>query len=467
MEILHRLPPWQTIAAVVVIAYASIAVHRLFFHPLSRFPGPKLAALTRWYEAYYDVVQNGQYTFKIAKMHEKYGPIIRISPYELHVNDPSFFNQLYCQEGRYNKYDWIYEAFGVTEATIITINHDIHHKRRQPLNPFFSKAKVVGRQDMIHRNVKKLCNRLSDLADSKTRFNLGAAITAYTREVASEYIFHRSYGSLDQDDFYGAMTTMGRSSGVMWRVSKHIRWYGPAIMSIPTRFTGKAIDDGAKSYIRHMSQMRQDAIDLLAAAAAKKGPRTIVHGIYDSGLPPSDKTPSRITKEVSTLTVAGFETSASVLRLIFYHVFSNAEILQKLRTELSSLAADSYEELELRDLERLPYLTGVLMEGLRLSPGLASRLSRVAPDTDLVYDKWNIPAGTPIGMTVLLMHLDEKVFPDPLRFQPDRWTDLDQRRRLEKSFAPFLRGPRQCLGLKYVEPLTRPYDSPLTKRCLV
>lgn len=51
----------------------TLAVYRLYLHPLSRFPGPKLAAITRLYEAYYDVVQNGQYTFEIAKLHEKYG----------------------------------------------------------------------------------------------------------------------------------------------------------------------------------------------------------------------------------------------------------------------------------------------------------------------------------------------------------------------------------------------------------
>ena len=57
----------------LIIYTISLAFYRLFFHPLARFPGPKLAALTRYYEAYYDVVQNGQYTFKIAELHRKYG----------------------------------------------------------------------------------------------------------------------------------------------------------------------------------------------------------------------------------------------------------------------------------------------------------------------------------------------------------------------------------------------------------
>lgn len=50
-----------------------LAVYRLYFSPLAKVPGPKLAALTLWYEFYYDVIKRGRYTWKIAEMHERYG----------------------------------------------------------------------------------------------------------------------------------------------------------------------------------------------------------------------------------------------------------------------------------------------------------------------------------------------------------------------------------------------------------
>lgn len=49
------------------------AIYRLGFSPIAKFPGPKLAALTLWYEFYYDVIKKGKYTWEIGKMHEKYG----------------------------------------------------------------------------------------------------------------------------------------------------------------------------------------------------------------------------------------------------------------------------------------------------------------------------------------------------------------------------------------------------------
>lgn len=51
----------------------ALAIYRLFFHPLSKFPGPKYAAISRWHEYYYEVIQKGQFTFVIQEYHKKYG----------------------------------------------------------------------------------------------------------------------------------------------------------------------------------------------------------------------------------------------------------------------------------------------------------------------------------------------------------------------------------------------------------
>lgn len=90
------------------------------------------------------------------------------------------------------------------------------------------------------------------------------------------------------------------------------------------------------------------------------------------------------------------------------------------------------------------------MEGLRFSPGNATRMARIAPDRVLVYGGWHIPAVIPVGMTSILMHMDERVYPEPERFEPERWMDGEVRRKAEKTFAPFSRGSRNCGGMQYV-----------------
>ena len=70
-------PQSLTIALFFLCLYiVSIVFYRLYFSPLAKFPGPKLAALTYWVEFYHDVLKRGQYTFEIVKMHEKYGKAV-------------------------------------------------------------------------------------------------------------------------------------------------------------------------------------------------------------------------------------------------------------------------------------------------------------------------------------------------------------------------------------------------------
>lgn len=398
------------------------------------------------------------------------GPIIRISPYELHVIDPAFFEKLYRQDGRWDKYAWSFNAFSASGAMICTADHDVHKARRQPLNSYLSKAKVASQQDLICRNIEKLCVRITGYTDPKTTINLGAATSAFTRDVATEYVLHRNNNSLDLEDFDAGMVIVLQGSGHIWRITKHISWFGPTMRSIPVDWVMKVADEGTKAFFNYLKVSKysrylagrqdltikktttKDTKQLLEAASShdEKIPRTIVHEIVDSNLPPADKVFDRVFDEVGTVTGAGFETVSNVLRLIFYHVFSNVEILKRLREELASVSATSSRALDLKTLEQLPYLTAVITEGLRLSPAIATRSARIAPDRELIYGKWSIPAGTPISMTSLLMHMDATLYPNPFYFNPDRWValDADARKKLDKVFAPFLKGTRICIGMQ-------------------
>ena len=178
---------------------------------------------------------------------------------------------------------------------------------------------------------------------------------------------------------------------------------------------------------------------------------TIIHAIMESdALPQKEKTLPRISDDVDTITGAGLETTAQTLRLLTYYLFTNKTILRRLRDELRSLNTklpSSASSPSLSQLEQLPYLTAVIMEALRLAPGLATRLARIAPDREIVYAGKSIPAGTPVSMTALLMHWDEHEYPEPRAFDPDRWLDAERRKRAEKTFGPFSRGSRICIGM--------------------
>jgi hypothetical protein len=71
----------QVVFAFLVLWLLGLAVYRLYLSPIAKFPGPKLAALTSWYEFYFDVVKGGQFTFHLQELHKRYGEFILTPPF--------------------------------------------------------------------------------------------------------------------------------------------------------------------------------------------------------------------------------------------------------------------------------------------------------------------------------------------------------------------------------------------------
>lgn len=115
------------------------------------FP-PRIPPDPSRYEAYYDLYLGGQYTFKIIELHKEYGPIIRISPWELHISDPDFHDTLYASSAsghRRDKYDYFTKSFGLDKSVFATPQHDLHKMRRAALSTFFSMASARRLQPEI------------------------------------------------------------------------------------------------------------------------------------------------------------------------------------------------------------------------------------------------------------------------------------------------------------------------------
>ena len=131
---------------------------------------------------------------------------------------------------------------------------------------------------------------------------------------------------------------------------------------------------------------------------------------------------------------------------------SNPSVLARLRKELATapLTEAGDPVASWTTLEQLPYLTAVLKEGLRLAGGMLSRLPRIY-DKPITYKSWVIPAGTPVAMTPHLVLIDEHIFPNPRKFDPERWLDKagegKTTSRLDKYIVAFGKGSRNCIGV--------------------
>lgn len=199
-------------------------------------------------------------------------------------------------------------------------------------------------------------------------------------------------------------------------------------------------------------QVRQ-VMDAPADTYIKSGHKTIFHEILGSSLPPHEKSVARLAQEAFTIIPAGTISTSWTLSVGTYHILASADIHSKLRAELVAAFPDSDAALSLVELTRLDYLTGCILEALRLSYGISTRNQRIAPEEDIVFTdyatgrKWTIPRGTPTGMSTSLIHHDESIFPNSHEFIPERWVDRKERERLGKYMVSFGRGTRSCLGI--------------------
>ncbi|KAI9701845.1 MAG: hypothetical protein M1836_001189 [Candelina mexicana] len=443
------------IVATAFLVYCIAGViYRLYLSPIAKFPGPKLAATTLWFEFYYDIIKRGQYTFRIQEMHEKYGPIVRISPYELHIKDSEYYDELYSRSSRRDKYAWFSRQFGSPTSSFGTPGHDLHRLRRAAINPFFSKQRAVALTPVIQGTIEKLCKRFEVFRQNGEAIRIRLPYVCMTTDIITEYAMARTMNYVEAPGFYPPWDDLLMSFGKIGYWVKQFGWIYPVMQKVSDWMPSGVLTKWAPGLEFMVNFQKRTLVQVKEIVEGKdkeyylsKGHPTVFHELLQSDLPPQEKEINRLWDEGQVIIAAGTGTTAHSLEMMTFHLLDDPTRIEKLRAELKTVMPDPQQEPKLQELEKLPYLTGIILEGLRFSYGAATRLQRIAPDEDLQYREWSIPRGTPVGMTSVFMHQDPTIFPDPQTFRPERWMDLKERQRLDRYLVPFSKGSRQCAGI--------------------
>src|SRR6266581_4685205 len=183
---------------------------------------------------------------------------------------------------------------------------------------------------------------------------------------------------------------------------------------------------------RSSDQPREDLLDMLLRARDA------------DGNPMSD---TQLRDEVMTLFLAGHETTAIALSWACYLISQNADIEARLAEELQTVLGGRVPTPE--DLPRLPYTEMVLKETMRLYPAVWGIGRRAMEDCEL--GGYRVPAGSNVFILQWRTQRDARFFPDPDRFDPERWREDPVRSGKIPRFAyfPFGGGPRVCVGASF------------------
>lgn len=351
------------------------AVYRAFFHPLRKVPGPKLAAATYLYEFYYDIILGGRYIFQIEKLHKKYGtsiylvvpwrgltrsdwlgPIVRISPHEVHVSDPHFYDQIYAHSShRRDKDPWVVNGFAAPHSMVGTVGHDHHRFRRNILNSFFSKKSVLELESFVKTKIDHLMERFEEFHREDEVVQLDDAFAALTADVITYYSYGKNWGFLDDKTFRSDIRVAVNELTTMWHFSRFFGWVINTILSLPPSvmcwiMPGKAVVfNFQKSIFEHSA-------DTMRSDIGKGVGRNIFSKLSDPSLPAAERSLARLQQEGLVVLMAGTETTGRVLSVGTFFLSQDKVFKEKLREELRNSGAKNWTELE-----RLPLLVSLLL----------------------------------------------------------------------------------------------------------
>ncbi|MFC7215310.1 cytochrome P450 [Saliphagus sp. GCM10025334] len=153
----------------------------------------------------------------------------------------------------------------------------------------------------------------------------------------------------------------------------------------------------------------------------------------------------QIRDEVTTLLLAGHETTALSLTFTAYLLSTHPAVEGRLVEELETVLEGELPTMA--DLEDLTYTERVVKESMRLYPPVPS-IVREAVKPDLIGG-YEIPPGATVQMHQWVVHRDPRWYDDPLAFRPERWTDEMESELPKLAYFPFAAGPRRCIGDRF------------------
>lgn len=219
-----------------------------------------------------------------------------------------------------------------------------------------------------------------------------------------------------------------------------LRYFAPSIRYFPFNVPGAPL-------ARLLGVIRDldDALDGIVATRRDGGGRDLLSGLMEARA--EDGGPALSAEELighlTTFIVAGHETTSNTLSWAFAILDQHPDIADALTGEVGALSEDV--ESRLAEIDGLPLLDAVVKEVLRLMPpGPNTSRVAVAP-TEL--GGFEIPPGSQVVTSKFVTHRDESVFPDPLRFHPERWAT--QGAVSVYQYLPFGVGPHVCVGAAF------------------
>lgn len=311
---------------------------------------------------------------------------------------------------------------------LFTSDGDEWLQRRRLAQPAFHRRQIAG----FGETMVAACERMLARWEGDVPTELTREMMRLTLDIAGQTLF--------SVDLTGEAKAVGDAFEAISHQIAHLMTmpFADRLIDVPfwpqTRKMRKNVvilDEIVNNIIGERRETGEDAGDLLSMLMMAQDADT--GEMMDDG---------QLRDEVMTLLLAGHETTASTLAWVFALLAQNWDVREKLEAEVDGVLGGRVPTMG--DLPSLVYTRMVLDETLRLYP-TAYALTRIAREADVVGG-YDVPAGAVVTLSPYISHRNSDHWPEPDKFDPERFRPGAEHDRPKFAYLPFGAGPRQCIG---------------------
>jgi cytochrome P450 len=314
---------------------------------------------------------------------------------------------------------------------LLTSEGDFHLRQRRMLQPAFHRRRVAAYGDIMVDEATAVgaAWRDGELRD----------VSADMTELALRVVTRALFGTALDD----RARAIGRAVA---EVGEFFDYLTIALLPVLLRMPLPRV----RRFRRGIEELERVTADVIAARRAQPDVAdgdllSMLLAARDTEGDGTGMTDLQVRDEALTLITAGHETTGNGLNWVWYLLAQHPEVERRLHSELDTVLAGRPPTPD--DAASLPYTHAVLLEAMRLYPpawGIERRALR-----DQAIGGYVIPAGAAVLLPTFLTNRDARLYPDPLRFDPDRFLPEAGQRRPDWAYPLFGAGTRKCIGVGF------------------